>query len=225
VVAVVGENGAGKSTLAKLLIGVYQPISGSISIDGVDLRDIAIEAWHDETTAAFQDYARLELLLRESVGVSDLDQIHNRALVTDAIRHADASTLVDHLPQKLETQLGTRWDGGVGLSGGQWQRLALARGQMRSSPLLLVLDEPTASLDAHGERAMFRRFAEAAASAGQARGAVTLLVTHRFSTTREADRILVLHAGRLIEDGTHTELIARNGHYAGLYRLQATGYE
>lgn len=224
-VAIVGENGAGKSTLVKLLIGLYQPTRGTVSVDDVDLRDMNIESWHQQTTAAFQDYAILELLLREAVGVGDLTHIDDANLVTGAVRNADASTLVANLPNGLETQLGTRWDGGVGLSGGQWQRLALARGQMRPTPLLMVLDEPTASLDAHSERAMFGRFSQSADTAGEARGAVTLLVTHRFSTTRDADRILVLDNGRLIEDGTHNDLMALDGHYAALYRLQAAGYK
>jgi ATP-binding cassette subfamily B protein len=225
IVAIVGENGAGKSTLVKLLIGLYQPTRGIVTVDGVDLREIAIEDWHRQTTAAFQDYAVLELVLRETVGVGDLTRVDDHVAVTDAVRNAGATALVAHLPSGLETQLGTRWDGGVGLSGGQWQRLALARGQMRPTPLLMVLDEPTASLDPHSERAMFQRFTQSAEAAGEARGAVTLLVTHRFSTTRDADRILVLHAGQLIEDGTHAELMAHNGHYAALYRLQAAGYE
>jgi len=225
VVAIVGENGAGKSTLVKLLIGLYQPTRGMVSVDGVDLRDLDIDNWHRQTTAAFQDYAVLELLLREAVGVGDLTHIDDTRLVTEAVSNADATSLVDTLPGGLETQLGTTWDGGVGLSGGQWQRLALARGQMRPTPLLMVLDEPTASLDAHSERVMFERFSRSADTAGEARGAVTLLVTHRFSTTRDADRILVLHDGRLIEDGTHPDLMALDGHYADLYRLQAAGYE
>jgi ATP-binding cassette subfamily B protein len=224
-VAIVGENGAGKSTLVKLLIGLYQPTRGTISVDGVDLRDIEVDAWHQATTAAFQDHAVLELLLRETVGVGDLDRIDDTEAVAEAVRNADASGLAADLPGGLDTQLGTRWDGGVGLSGGQWQRLALARSQMRPTPLLMVLDEPTASLDAHSERAMFERFSEIADAAAESRGAVTLLVTHRFSTTRHADRILVLHDGRLIEDGTHAELVDLNGHYADLYRLQAAGYE
>jgi ATP-binding cassette subfamily B protein len=162
--------------------------------------------------------------LREAVGVGDLAHIDDANVVTEAVRNADASALVANLPNGLETQLGTRWDGGVGLSGGQWQRLALARGQMRPTPLLMVLDEPTASLDAQSERTMFGRFSQSADTAGEARGAVTLLVTHRFSTTRNADRILVLSNGRLIEDGTHNALMALGGHYAELYRLQAAGY-
>lgn len=224
VVAIVGENGAGKSTLVKLLIGLYRPTRGGVIVDGVDLRDIAIEDWHQQSTAAFQDYAVLELLLREAVGVGNLERMHEADAVTAAIQNAGASGIVADLPDGLDTQLGSRWEGGVGLSGGQWQRLALARGQMRPEPLLLVLDEPTASLDAHTERAMFERFTRSADAAGEARGAVTLLVTHRFSTTRNADRVLVLQDGRLIEDGTHAELLALDGHYALLYRTQAGGY-
>lgn len=224
-VAIVGENGAGKSTLVKLLIGLYQPTRGTVSVDGVDLRDLDVEAWRQQTTAAFQDHAIFELILRETVGVGDLTRIDDLQAVSAAVHNADASGIVAHLPQGLETQLGTGWADGVGLSGGQWQRLALARGQMRPAPLLMVLDEPTASLDAHSERAMFQRFTQSAARAGAARGAVTLLVTHRFSTTRDADRILVLHNGRIIEHGTHAELMALGGYYAELYQLQAAGYQ
>ena len=209
----------------KLLIGLYQPARGTVSVDGIDLRDVAIENWHQQTTAAFQDFAVLELIVREAVGVGDLTRIDDPVAVTEAVRNADARHLVANLPNGLETQLGVKWADGIGLSGGQWQRLALARGQMRSAPLLMILDEPTASLDAHSERAMFQRFAQIADAAGEARGAVTLLVTHRFSTTRDADRILVLNNGRLIEDGTHTELMALGGHYAELYKLQALGYQ
>jgi ATP-binding cassette subfamily B protein len=222
IIAVVGENGAGKSTLVKLLTGLYQPDSGRISVDGTDLRSLSIETWRESCTAAFQDHAAFEFTAAESVGVGDLRAVLETA-VPRAMQRSGADDVMPSLPNGLQTQLGARWEGGVDLSGGQWQKLALARGMMRDRPLLLVLDEPTSALDATAEQALFDRYA-VAARAATGRGAITILVTHRFSTVRAADRILVLSGGSLVEEGTHAELMAINGHYAELYRLQAKGY-
>ncbi|HVX43792.1 MAG TPA: ABC transporter ATP-binding protein [Mycobacteriales bacterium] len=222
VIAVVGENGAGKSTLVKLLIGLYRPDSGRITVDGIDLRAFSIEDWRARSTATFQDHADFEFTVLDTVGVGDRSA-DTESAVPQAMRRSGADDVLPSLPQGLATQLGVRWDGGVDLSGGQWQKLALARGMMRDRPVLLLLDEPTSALDATAEEALFDRYA-AAARAATGRGAITVLVTHRFSTVRAADRILVLSGGRVIEDGTHAELMAAGGHYAELYRLQAKGY-
>ena len=221
VVALVGENGAGKTTLIKLLCGFYRPDHGRVLIDGTDLAQLPPAAWR--LSAAFQDFAQLEFAVREAVGVADLPRVDDRAAVGTALSRAGATSVVDGLPQGLDTPLGTRWDGGVELSGGQWQRLALARGLMRDDPLLVVFDEPTAALDPQTEHALFERFA-AAARTGSAHGTVTLLVSHRFSTVRMADLIVVLDAGRVCESGSHAELMAAGGLYAELYRLQSRSY-
>ena len=223
VVALVGENGAGKTTLIKLLCGFYRPDRGRILVDGVDLADVPGDAWRARVSTAFQDYAHLEFLVRESVGVADLPRLEDRAAVGAALARAGATSVVDGLPRGLETQLGSVWDGGVELSGGQWQRLALARGLMRDGPLLVVFDEPTAALDPQTEHALFERFAAAARSGGH-HGQVTLLVSHRFSTVRMADLIVVLDGGRVREMGSHDELMVAGGLYAELYRLQSRAY-
>jgi ATP-binding cassette subfamily B protein len=223
VVALVGDNGAGKTTLIKLLCGFYRPDSGRILVDGVDLADHDTAQWRSRCSAAFQDYARLELPVLETVGVGDLPRIGDRAAVGAAIERADASGVVAGLPQGLDTRLGTRWDDGAELSGGQWQRLALGRGLMRTEPLIAVFDEPTAALDAHTENALFERFA-AAARAGRGRSTVTLLVSHRFSTVGMADLIIVLDDGVIREQGSHLELMSRGGLYAELFELQSRGY-
>ena len=223
VVALVGENGAGKSTLVGLLTGMLRPTSGRVLVDGVDLDDLDHEAWRLRMSGAFQDYARLELSAQHSIGVGDVTHVDSGAAVHTALGRASATDVLTALPDGLDTQLGVRWDDGVELSGGQWQRLAIARGMMREEPLLLVLDEPTAALDAGTEHALFDGYAAAARRAG-GRGGVTLLVTHRFSTVASADLVVVLDHGRVAEVGTHAELHARGGHYAELYELQARGY-
>jgi ATP-binding cassette subfamily B protein len=222
VVALVGDNGAGKTTLIKLLCGFYQPDSGAILVDGVDLATCDTAQWRARCSAAFQDHARLEFPVVETVGVGDLPRVEDRAAVSAALERADASGVVERLPQSLDTPLGSRWDG-VELSGGQWQRLALGRGLMRTDPLITVFDEPTAALDAHTENALFERFA-AAARTGRSRNTVTLLVSHRFSTVGMADLIVVLDDGRIREQGSHRELMDRGGLYAELFELQSQGY-
>jgi ATP-binding cassette subfamily B protein len=224
-VAIVGENGAGKTTLAKLLMRFYEPTEGAILVDGVDIRRFEVEAWRERLSAGFQDFAKLQFLARESVGVGSLPHLDDVPAVVGALERGAAGDLVASLPAGLDTQLGREFDGGVDISTGQWQKLALARAMMREDPLLLLLDEPTASLDAATEHALFERFAGQARRAAGRTGAVTLLVSHRFSTVRMADLILVVENGRVVESGDHCQLMAAAGRYAELYGLQATGYQ
>jgi ATP-binding cassette subfamily B protein len=231
VVALVGENGAGKTTLVKLLCRLYQPTKGRILIDGVELARMPPEAWRSRLAGAFQDFFRFEFQMRHTVGVGDLPRLDDAAAVTAAVDRAGAADVVQQLGAGLATQLGPTWPDGVDLSFGQWQKLALARGFMRERPLVLVLDEPTATLDAETEHALFERYAAAArpSGAGAVRqpspdGRITILVSHRFSTVRMADFIVVLQGARVIESGTHEALMARGGHYADLYHIQAAAY-
>ncbi len=224
VVALVGENGAGKTTLVKLLARFYEPSSGRILVDGEALTRFDPSAWQQSISMAPQDFARFEFLAHEAVGVGRLAEIEDREQVTAAIDRAGAGDVFSSLPAGLETQLGKTWDGGVELSGGEWQQLALSRAFMRPHPLLLVFDEPTAAIDAPTERALFERFGEQARS-GARRGTVTLIVSHRFSTVRMADLIVVLDGGRVREAGSHDELMARDDLYAELYSLQARAYQ
>jgi ATP-binding cassette subfamily B protein len=223
-IALVGENGAGKTTLVKLLCGMYAPTTGRILVDGVDLATLPVAQWRSRVSAAFQDFVRFQLFLRETVGVGDLQRISDEGAVAGAMDRAGAGELRKRLPRGLDTRVGTGFTGGRELSGGQWQRLALARGLMRSDPLLVVLDEPTASLDAPTESALFDRYAAAARSLGAAEGTITLLVSHRFSTARAADLIVVLEDGEVRETGGHAQLMAANGTYAELFALQARAY-
>ena len=223
-VAVVGENGAGKSTLVKLLLRLYDPTAGRILIDGIDLARIEPSEWRSRLAAGFQDFARLELLAGESVGVGDLPRISDDHAIAHALSRAAASSVVDSLPDGLRTPLGTSFDQGAELSGGQWQKLALGRAMMRSEPLLLILDEPTASLDAGAEHELFERYAANARRVSQTTGAITVLVSHRFSTVRMADLIVVIDSGRAVECGRHEDLMAAEGLYADLFTTQARGY-
>jgi len=226
VVAVVGENGAGKSTLVKLLCKLYEPASGSIAVDGVTLARIRADAWRERIAGAFQDFFRFEFRARHSVSVGDVPRFDSEGAVVTAVGRAGAEDVVAKLPAALETQLGPTWPGGVDVSFGQWQKIALARGFMRDAPLLLVLDEPTAALDAETEHALFERYAAAARQGTEiaANGRITILVSHRFSTVRMADLIVVLSGARLAEFGTHEQLMAKGGAYAELYRIQAAAY-
>jgi ATP-binding cassette subfamily B protein len=223
VVAVVGENGAGKTTLVKLLAKLYEPTAGRILVDDTPLARLPAEGWRARLAGAFQDFFRFELPVRHSVGLGDVDHLDDDPAVEQAIDRAGASDVVASLGGALDTQLGPTWPGGVEVSFGQWQKLALARGFMRDRPLVLVLDEPTAALDAETEHALFERYAERA-RAGVADGRITLLVSHRFSTVRMADLIVVLDGARVVEVGGHAELMARGGAYAELYEIQATAY-
>ena len=221
VVALVGENGAGKTTLVKLLCRFYEPTAGRITVDGVDLARLRAAEWRERLSGAFQDFFRFEYEARRTIGVGDLDAHRRRSAVVEmAVGRAGAGDVVDRMPNGLDTQLGPTWRDGVELSIGQWQKLALARGFMRERPLLCVLDEPTAALDAETEHALFERFA-AASTRGSDDGRITVLVSHRFSTVRMADLIVVLDGARVVESGSHDELMAQNGLYAELYSMQA----
>jgi ATP-binding cassette subfamily B protein len=223
VVAIVGENGAGKTTLVKLLAKMYEPSSGSIMVDDIPLARLPAAGWRERLAGAFQDFFRFELPARHSVGLGDVPRLDDDAAVATAVGRAGASDVVERLASGLDTQLGPAWPSGVDLSFGQWQKVALARGFMRDHPLLLILDEPTAALDAETEHALFERYS-AAAREGGPDGRITVLVSHRCSTVRMADLIVVLDGARLVETGTHDELIARRGHYAELYGIQAAAY-
>src|SRR5438093_599310 len=214
VVAIVGENGAGKTTLVKLLCKLYEPTAGRILIDGVPLARMSADDWRSHLAGAFQDFFRFEFRARHSVGVGDVTRLDDEAAVAAAVDRAGAEDVVARLPAGLETQLGPTWPGGVEVSFGQWQKLALARGFMRNEPLLLVLDEPTAALDAETEHALFERYAATARGGGNR---ITILVSHRFSTVRMADLIVVLDGSRVAQVGTHEDLMGKGGPYAELY--------
>ncbi|HEX5870186.1 MAG TPA: ABC transporter ATP-binding protein [Longimicrobium sp.] len=223
VVALVGENGAGKTTVVKLLARMYEPTEGRILVDGVELGKIDVDAWRARLSAAFQDFARFEMTAQRAVGLGDLPRLDDRDAALGALERAGAADVLGKLPGGADAQLGARWEGGVDMSTGQWQKLALGRALMREDPLVVFFDEPTASLDAMTEHALFERYTREARS-GAARGAVTLLVSHRFSTVRSADLILVIDGGKVAELGHHQDLLSRDGLYAELYLLQARSY-
>lgn len=222
-VALVGDNGAGKSTIVKLLLRFYDPTAGRITVDGVDLRDLDVDGWRARSSGALQDYVKFELLAGESVGVGDLDRMTDRDAVRVAAVGGGAAPVIEALPDQYDTQLGRTFPEGTDLSEGQWQKVAISRAQMRTEPLLVVLDEPTAALDARSEHDLFERYA-VMTKAGRERGAVTVLVSHRFSTVQMADLIVVLDDGKVIEHGSHADLLAAQGRYAELYGLQAQRY-
>ncbi|HET6481157.1 MAG TPA: ABC transporter ATP-binding protein [Actinoplanes sp.] len=224
VVAIVGEYGSGKTTLVKLLEKFYQPDSGRITVDSVPIGEIDTVAWRARTTAAFQDFGRFHTTVGENIGLGHLPALQDEYAVRAAMTDADAADFVDRLPDGLATLLG-RQLGGTDLSEGQWQRIALARSSMRHDPLLMILDEPTASLDALSEHAIFDRYMARARALAARTGAVTVIVSHRFSTVTGADLILVLDNGRLVEEGAHADLMRIGGIYAQLYGLQAAAYQ
>jgi ATP-binding cassette subfamily B protein len=223
-VAVVGENGAGKSSLIKLLCGFYRPSRGSVLVDGLDLARIRPEQWWARLATGFQDFVRYEFTAGRTVGLGDPPRMESTAAIEAALDRAHAADVVERLPHGLATPLGKSYADGAELSGGQWQKLALGRAFMRERPLLLVLDEPTSALDAMAEHRLFERYAEQASRLAAENGAITVLVSHRFSTVRMADLIVVVARGRIAEAGDHESLIRAGGLYAELYGLQARAY-
>ncbi len=223
VVAIVGENGAGKTTLVKLLARMYAPTAGRITVDGHDIQRFAAASWRRRLAGAFQDFFRFEFAAQTAVGLGDEPRVDNRPAVVDAVDEAGADDVIEHLARGLDTQLGPTWDEGVEVSHGQWQKLALARGFMRDDPLVLILDEPTSALDAETEHTLFERYADSA-KRENSEGRVTILVSHRFSTVRMADLIIVLDGSKLVECGGHEELLEAGGTYADLYSIQAASY-
>ena len=217
-VALVGENGAGKSTLVKLLMRMYEPTSGEILYGGIDIRDMTPTDLRSRFGAVFQDYVRYQVPLKENVGVGDVVRIDDAEAIGLAVDKAGAGSVVAKVGG-LDAMLGGWFEDGQELSGGQWQKLALARGFMRDDAEVLVLDEPTAAVDARSEAELFERIKELA------KNKTAFLISHRFSTVRMADRILVLENGRILEEGSHDELVARGGKYAALFALQAKGYQ
>jgi ATP-binding cassette subfamily B protein len=216
-VALVGENGAGKTTLVKLLARLYDPTEGRILLDGLDLREYDLQSLQQNIGVIFQDFFRYEFLFRDNIGVGQVEQIEDLARIQDAARRGLADTVAQGLEAGYDQQLGRRFARGVQLSGGEWQKVALARAYMREAQVL-ILDEPTAALDARAEYEVFRRFTELT------KGRIAVIISHRFSTVRMADRILVLRDGELIQQGTHADLVAAGGLYAELFNLQAAGY-
>jgi ATP-binding cassette, subfamily B, bacterial len=222
--ALVGENGAGKSTLVKLLCGLYQPTSGRILIDGQDLAGLDAARWRSRVATLFQDFHRIELTLGESIGHGNIGRAGDVEAVRAAAEKARADRVLRAVPGGLAGYLGHSYADGTELSGGQWQTVGLARTLMREHPLLLILDEPAAALDAAAEHDLFDRYATSAGHAGRVDGGITVLISHRFSTVGMADLIAVLDQGRLTECGTHRELMTARGLYAELFTLQARAY-
>jgi ATP-binding cassette subfamily B protein len=216
-IALVGENGAGKTTLVKLLARLYDPDDGRILLDGVDLREYDLASLHSNIGVIFQDFMRYAFLFRENIGVGQVEYLSDEERLREAARRSLADTVAKRLDKGFDQQLGRRFENGVELSGGEWQKVALARAYLREAQVL-ILDEPTAALDARAEYEVFLRFTELT------KGRIAVLISHRFSTVRMADRILVLTGGRLVEHGTHQELVGRGGLYAELFNLQAAGY-
>ncbi|MEJ7608500.1 MAG: ATP-binding cassette domain-containing protein [Bryobacteraceae bacterium] len=216
-IALIGENGAGKTTLVKLLARLYDPVAGAVLLDGADLRDYSVEELRKEIGVIFQDYMRYDMRVLENIGFGRIEAVEEMPRVREAARKSYANTMIEALPQGYDQMLGRRFEGGMDLSGGQWQKLALARAYMRDAQVL-ILDEPTATLDARAEYEVFLRFTELT------RDRMAVVISHRFSTVRMADRILVLDSGRIVQQGSHVQLLALGGRYAELFELQAAGY-
>ena len=216
-VALVGENGQGKTTFVKLLARLYEPSAGRILLDGVDLREYSVEDLQSQIGVIFQDFMRYDMTARDNIGVGRIERIHDAERLEEAAAKSGADRVLRRLPHHFDQMLGRRFEGGVDLSGGEWQKFALARAYMRDAQVL-ILDEPTAALDARAEYEVFLRFAELT------EGRIALLISHRFSTVRMTDRIVVLEGGSIREQGTHQELLATGGRYAALFELQAANY-
>jgi ATP-binding cassette, subfamily B, bacterial len=216
-IALIGENGAGKTTLVKLLSRLYDPTAGSILLDGIDLREYDVDSLRREIGVIFQDYMRYDMVVRDNIGFGKIESVQDEPRVQTAAHKSLANHLIDRLPNGYDQMVGRRFEGGVDLSGGEWQKIALARAYMREAQLL-ILDEPTATLDARAEYEVFQRFADLT------RDRMAVLISHRFSTVRMADRILVLADGAIQEQGSHQQLVALGGRYAELFELQAAGY-
>jgi ATP-binding cassette subfamily B protein len=216
-VALIGENGEGKTTLVKLMTRLYDPVEGQVLLDGVDLREYDLEDLYREIGVIFQDFMRYEMTARDNIAVGQIDAINNLDLLKNAAGKSMASEVIGRLPHDYEQMLGRRFENGVDLSGGEWQKVALARAYLRNAQVL-ILDEPTAALDARSEYEVFQRFAELTT------GKSALFISHRFSTVRMADRIVVLENGRIAEDGSHAELFSLGGRYAEMFEMQAASY-
>lgn len=216
-IALIGENGEGKTTIVKLLTRLYDPTGGAILLDGVDLRDYDLEDLSGQIAVIFQDFMRYDMIAMDNISVGQIEERDNRARIDEAARKSLADLLIQKFPLGYEQMLGRRFEGGVDLSGGEWQRIALARAYLRDAQVL-ILDEPTAALDARAEHQVFERFAELTA------GKMALLISHRFSTVKMADRIVVLEKGQITEEGSHNELVAQGGRYSEMFELQASNY-
>jgi ABC-type multidrug transport system fused ATPase/permease subunit len=217
--AIVGENGSGKTTLIKLITRLYEPTAGRILLDGKDLKEWDVEALRQRIGVIFQDYGRYQFTVGENIGAGDVRYFEDEPRWERAAERGQAAMFIDELPDGYSTQLGRWFKNGRELSGGQWQKIALSRAFMRSDADILVLDEPTAAMDAASEAAVFEHFRKMSASK------MTILISHRFSTVRAAEQIIVLHQGRIEERGNHESLMRRDGRYAQLFRLQAKGYQ
>jgi len=216
-VALVGENGQGKTTVVKLLTRLYDPTEGQILLDGVDLREYNLEDLWKEIGVIFQDFVHYEMTVSENIGVGRIEDAQNPFRIRAAAIKTFAESVIQKLPKGYDQPLGCRFEGGVDLSGGEWQKIALARAYLRDAQLL-ILDEPTAALDARSEHEVFKRFAELT------KGKMSLLISHRFSTVRMADRVLVLANGEIAEEGKHEQLMKSGGQYAEMFELQAANY-
>ena len=217
--ALVGENGSGKTTLIKLLTRLYDPTEGRILLDGLDLQEWDVEALRQRVGVIFQDFGRYQFSVGENIGAGDVRHIDDKERWQDAATTGLAAPFIEDMPDSYETQLGRWFKGGRELSGGQWQKIALSRAFMRSDADILVLDEPTAAMDASSEAEVFEHFRTASSSK------MTILISHRFSTVRAAAQIIVIHKGKILERGTHDSLLAEDGQYAHLFNLQAQGYK
>ena len=217
--AIVGENGSGKTTLIKLLTRLYAPTEGRILVDGLDLQEWDLDTIREKVGVIFQDFARYQLIVGENIGIGDVDSIGEDDQISEAARKGMAEAFVKDLPHKYQTQLGTWFKDGQELSGGQWQKIALSRAFMRSKAEILILDEPTAAIDARAEAEIFAHFGDLT------NNRISIIISHRFSTVRMANHIIVLEKAEIMEQGSHQQLLDLDGQYATLFNLQAKGYQ